>query len=228
MAILSSVLSTPHHHHSLKSESASCLGWIDTLQVPVRLSRPRPRKRPRQRSKRPLGVPATHRFPLFRNRSTTTPSSGCRMTSRLQSSSGATRKPRSPRTRTVQGVRPRRSRQWPRRTRCWVMRRNVPPVRDVVIRSEPQAQHTWVGGERQRERGGARLWLVVGDHVRVCPACGWCVLCLTDDVGDDIPREVQQHDGQEGPSHATKIERHYFPERFGFDLFGDPYEHKRE
>ena len=33
---------------------------------------------------------------------------------------------------------------------------------------------------------------------------------------------------QEGPSHATKIERQYFPERFGFDLFGDPFEHKRE
>lgn len=33
---------------------------------------------------------------------------------------------------------------------------------------------------------------------------------------------------QEGPSHATKMERHYFPERFGFDLFGDPFEHKRE
>ena len=33
---------------------------------------------------------------------------------------------------------------------------------------------------------------------------------------------------QEGPSHATKVERQYFPERFGFDLFGDPFEHKRE
>ena len=48
------------------------------------------------------------------------------------------------------------------------------------------------------------------------------------DVGDDIPREIQSWDGQEGPAHATKVERTYFPDNFGFEPFGDPFENKRE
>ena len=43
------------------------------------------------------------------------------------------------------------------------------------------------------------------------------------DMGDDIKREVQQHDGQEGPSMAERVERNYFPDRFGFEIFGDPF-----
>ena len=43
------------------------------------------------------------------------------------------------------------------------------------------------------------------------------------DMGDDIKREVQQHDGQEGPSMAERVERNYFPDRSGFEIFGDPF-----
>eukprot|EP01048_Picozoa_sp_COSAG05_P001164 COSAG05_NODE_38_length_27626_cov_78.614306_7_plen_57_part_00 len=34
-------------------------------------------------------------------------------------------------------------------------------------------------------------------------------------------------DGSEGPTLKERVERHYFPERFGFHIFGDPWETKR-
>ena len=44
--------------------------------------------------------------------------------------------------------------------------------------------------------------------------------------GSDIRRELRD-DGSEGPSFAEQIHRQYFPERFEFLPFGDPFEHKK-
>ena len=33
-------------------------------------------------------------------------------------------------------------------------------------------------------------------------------------------------DGSEGPGLFERVERHYFPERYGLHLFGDPWEQK--
>ena len=51
------------------------------------------------------------------------------------------------------------------------------------------------------------------------------MICRYDD-GDDIERGVQ-HDGSQGKSMKEKIQREYFPENFGFEPFGDPFEQKR-
>jgi hypothetical protein len=43
------------------------------------------------------------------------------------------------------------------------------------------------------------------------------------DRGDDLPKETPEH-----PSFAEDVERKYFPERFDFHPFGDPWEGKRK
>ena len=62
----------------------------------------------------------------------------------------------------------------------------------------------------------------MGTLIRQMP-CAICTLACHSLIKTNTSPFVQ-----EGPSHATKVERQYFPERFGFDLFGDPFEHKRE
>lgn len=47
------------------------------------------------------------------------------------------------------------------------------------------------------------------------------------DNGDDIERELQS-DGSQGPGLRERVERQYFPDRFSFEPFGDPYERKRQ
>ena len=47
------------------------------------------------------------------------------------------------------------------------------------------------------------------------------------DEGDELPRELDR-DGAQGPAHKEIIIKQYFPERFGFEPFGDPYERKRQ
>lgn len=74
------------------------------------------------------------------------------------------------------------------------------------------------GGSTEAFEAVAAAYEVLGDEARRAAY----------DVGDDIPREIQSWDGQEGPAHATKVERTYFPDNFGFEPFGDPFEHKRE
>lgn len=34
-------------------------------------------------------------------------------------------------------------------------------------------------------------------------------------------------DGREGATLWERVERHYYPERFGFEIFGDPFEGKQ-
>ena len=46
------------------------------------------------------------------------------------------------------------------------------------------------------------------------------------DAGNDIKREILR-DGSEGPSFWEQVHKAYFPEAFGYEPFGDPYEHKR-
>ena len=45
------------------------------------------------------------------------------------------------------------------------------------------------------------------------------------DVGADIKRDIL-NDGSEGPSFWDRMRQEYFPEQFGYEPFGDPYEHK--
>jgi hypothetical protein len=44
-------------------------------------------------------------------------------------------------------------------------------------------------------------------------------------VGADIKRDIL-NDGSEGPSFWDRMRQEYFPEQFGYEPFGDPYEHK--
>jgi tetratricopeptide (TPR) repeat protein len=46
------------------------------------------------------------------------------------------------------------------------------------------------------------------------------------DAGAEIKRDLQQ-DGSQGPTWEDRMTKRYFPQRFGFEPFGDPYEHKR-
>ena len=45
------------------------------------------------------------------------------------------------------------------------------------------------------------------------------------DLGADIKRDIM-NDGSEGPSFWDRMRQEYFPEQFGYEPFGDPYEHK--
>ena len=47
------------------------------------------------------------------------------------------------------------------------------------------------------------------------------------DRGDELPRELER-DGSQGPDLFERVTRDYFPERFGYEPFGDPFEVKRE
>eukprot|EP01048_Picozoa_sp_COSAG05_P007722 COSAG05_NODE_553_length_8711_cov_165.199257_4_plen_228_part_00 len=47
------------------------------------------------------------------------------------------------------------------------------------------------------------------------------------DLGDEVKREIKR-DGSEGAAFEEVTEREYFPERFGFEPFGDPFERKRD
>ena len=58
--------------------------------------------------------------------------------------------------------------------------------------------------------------------------------CLSDPLcraayneGEGTKRELLS-DGSEGPTLKERVERHYFPERFPLQLFGDPFERKRQ
>jgi hypothetical protein len=45
------------------------------------------------------------------------------------------------------------------------------------------------------------------------------------DEGADMKRDIM-NDGSEGPSFWDRMRQQYFPEQFGYEPFGDPYEHK--
>ena len=47
------------------------------------------------------------------------------------------------------------------------------------------------------------------------------------DAGSDVKRDLMS-DGSEGPTFWDKVRKEYFPEQFGYEPFGDPYEHKRD
>lgn len=47
------------------------------------------------------------------------------------------------------------------------------------------------------------------------------------DAGSDVKRDLMS-DGSEGPTFWDKIRKEYYPEEFGYEPFGDPYEHKRD
>eukprot|EP00929_Paragymnodinium_shiwhaense_P088864 TRINITY_DN49173_c0_g1_i1.p1 TRINITY_DN49173_c0_g1~~TRINITY_DN49173_c0_g1_i1.p1 ORF type:complete len:656 (+),score=63.68 TRINITY_DN49173_c0_g1_i1:98-1969(+) len=47
------------------------------------------------------------------------------------------------------------------------------------------------------------------------------------DIGDELPRH-QRHDGTDGLSYHDEVVKKYFPERFGFEPFGDPHADRKE
>lgn len=68
--------------------------------------------------------------------------------------------------------------------------------------------------------------VLVSQYSRCCVFTKIQVAKLEYIRGDDIPR-VKHYDGNQEPSVYEQIERKYFPERFGFLPFGDPFETKR-
>jgi hypothetical protein len=93
-------------------------------------------------------------------------------------------------TRTAQVAPPRRLRRWPQRTRCSATRRSVPPVRSPLTDSASAVP--FVAPLLSRTDGDAFPSVCVC----VCVSVSVSVCLCADDIGDDIPREVQQHDGQ--------------------------------
>ena len=58
-----------------------------------------------------------------------------------------------------------------------------------------------------------------------------CYVCLSEQVGegaDSIELRGTQPDGSEGYSLEEQVERHYYPERYSFELFGDALKKKKK